>query len=67
MSSKGMSLKGRINNYAKQNGIAAQVVLQNFMFERFLETSLWSSEIQSQQMLTNKEQISMNDGSLYIP
>lgn len=37
MSSKGMSLKGRINHYAKQNGIAAQVVLQNFMFERFLE------------------------------
>ena len=37
MSSKGMSLKGRINNYAKKNGIAAQVVLQNFMFERFLE------------------------------
>lgn len=37
MSSKGMSLKGRINYFAKQNGIAAQVVLQNFMFERFLE------------------------------
>lgn len=37
MSSKGMSLKGRINNYAKRNGIAAQVVLQNYMFERFLE------------------------------
>lgn len=37
MSSKGMSLKGRINNYAKKNGIAAQVILQNFMFERFLE------------------------------
>ena len=37
MSSKGMSLKGRINNYAKKNGIAAQVVLQNYMFERFLE------------------------------
>ncbi len=36
MSSKGMSLKGRINNYAKKNGIAAQVVLQNYMFERFL-------------------------------
>jgi predicted nucleotidyltransferase component of viral defense system len=32
-----MSLKGRINHYAKQNGIAAQVVLQNYMFERFLE------------------------------
>ena len=25
------------NNYAKKNGIAAQVVLQNYMFERFLE------------------------------
>ena len=37
MSSKGMSLKGRINNYAKKNRIAAQVVLQNYMFERFLE------------------------------
>ena len=37
MSSKGISLKGRINNYAKKNGIAAQVILQNFMFERFLE------------------------------
>lgn len=37
MSSRGMSLKGRINNYAKKNGIAAQVVLQNYMFERFLE------------------------------
>ena len=37
MSSKGMSLKGRINSYAKQNSIAAQVILQNFMFERFLE------------------------------
>lgn len=37
MSSKGMSLKGRINNYAKKKGIAAQVILQNYMFERFLE------------------------------
>ena len=35
MSSKAMSLKGRIKNYAKSNHIAAQVVLQNFMFERF--------------------------------
>ncbi len=32
-----MSLKGRINNYAKSRGIAAQVVLQNYMFERFLD------------------------------
>ena len=37
MSSKGRSLKGRINHYAKQNSIAAQVVLQNYMFERFLD------------------------------
>ena len=31
-----MSLKGKIKNYAKSNNIAAQVVLQNYMFERFL-------------------------------
>lgn len=37
MSSKAMSLKGRIKNYARSNHIAAQVVLQNYMFERFLE------------------------------
>ena len=37
MSSKAMSLKRRIKNYAKTNNIAAQVVLQNYMFERFLE------------------------------
>ncbi len=36
MSSKAMSLKGRIRNYAKSNDIAAQVVLQNYMFECFL-------------------------------
>ena len=36
MSSKAMSLKARIRNYAKNNQIAAQVVLQNYMFERFL-------------------------------
>lgn len=33
MSSKAMSLKGRIKNYAKRSNIAAQVVLQNYMFE----------------------------------
>jgi len=37
MSFKSMSLKARINHYAKKNNITAQVVLQNFMFERFLE------------------------------
>lgn len=31
-----MSLKGRIKNYAKRSNIAAQVVLQNYMFECFL-------------------------------
>lgn len=36
MSSKAMSLKAQIRNYAKSNNIAAQVVLQNYMFERFL-------------------------------
>jgi predicted nucleotidyltransferase component of viral defense system len=36
MSSKAMSLKAKIKNYAKDNNIAAQVVLQNYMFERFL-------------------------------
>ena len=37
MSSKAMSLKAKIRNYAKANQIAAQVVLQNYMFERFLD------------------------------
>lgn len=32
-----MSLKAKIRNYAKDNNIAAQVILQNYMFERFLE------------------------------
>lgn len=36
MTSKAMSLKARIKNYARSNNIAAQVVLQNYMFERFL-------------------------------
>lgn len=36
MSSKTMSLKAKIRNYAKNNRLAAQVVLQNYMFERFL-------------------------------
>ena len=36
MSSKAMSLKERIKKYAKRHNIAAQVVLQNYMFECFL-------------------------------
>ncbi|MDD5659552.1 MAG: nucleotidyl transferase AbiEii/AbiGii toxin family protein [Actinomycetota bacterium] len=35
--SKAMSLKARIRNMAKQKNITAQVILQNYMFERFLE------------------------------
>lgn len=37
MSNKEMSLKAKIRNLAKKNNISAQVVLQNYMFERFLE------------------------------
>ena len=37
MSKEAMRLKAQINNYAKQSGLPAQVILQNFMFERFLE------------------------------
>ena len=37
MSGKAMSLKAKINNYAKSNNLPSQVVLQNYMFERFLE------------------------------
>ena len=36
MSRNAMSLKGRIRNVAKEKNVPAQVVLQNFMFERFL-------------------------------
>ncbi len=36
MNSREMSLKARIRNYAQKSGLTAQVVLQNFMFERFL-------------------------------
>ncbi len=35
MSSKAMSLKSKIKNYAKKNNITAQVVLQNYMLERY--------------------------------
>lgn len=37
MSSKAMGLKARIRNMAKQKNIAAQVILQNYMFETFLD------------------------------
>lgn len=37
MSGKAMSLKAKIRNLANKNDISAQVVLQNYMFERFIE------------------------------
>ena len=37
MSKGAMSLKAQIRNLAKKKKIKAQVLLQNFMFERFLE------------------------------
>jgi len=37
MSANAMSLKAQIKNLAKKKNIKAQVLLQNYMFERFLE------------------------------
>lgn len=37
MSGKAMSLKSKIRNLARKKDMSAQVVLQNYMFERFLE------------------------------
>ncbi len=34
--SNAMSLKAKIRNIARQKNISAQVVLQNYMFERLL-------------------------------
>lgn len=37
MSSKAMSIKAKIKNLARSKDMSAQVILQNYMFERFLE------------------------------
>ncbi|MDY0278577.1 MAG: nucleotidyl transferase AbiEii/AbiGii toxin family protein [Acholeplasma sp.] len=37
MRGKAMSLKAKIRNLAKEKDISAQVILQNYIFERFLE------------------------------
>lgn len=37
------SLKAKIRNIAKEKDISAQVILQNYMFERFLERLSHSS------------------------
>ncbi len=34
--SKAMSLKAKVRNIAKQKNIPAQVILQNYMFERLM-------------------------------
>ena len=35
MSAKATSLKAKIRNLAKEKNLPAQVILQNYMFERF--------------------------------
>ena len=40
--SKAMSLKGNIKNLAKEKKVPPQIILQNFMFERFLQRLLLS-------------------------
>lgn len=37
MSSKSTSLKAKIRNMAREKNISAQIVMQNFMFEKFIE------------------------------
>lgn len=37
MNGRAMSLKAKIRNFANEKDISAQVVLQNYMFERFIE------------------------------
>lgn len=63
MSSKAMSLKGRIKNYAKKNNIAAQVVLQNYMFERFL-ARLSESEYSEKLAFDRRKDFGSNTGDL---
>ncbi|WP_156321435.1 hypothetical protein [Halolactibacillus sp. JCM 19043] len=37
MSGKALSLKEKIRNQAREKDMSVQIVLQNYMFERFLE------------------------------
>ena len=50
MTEKAMSLKARIRNFARKKQISPQVVLQNYLFERFLER-LSKSEYQEKFIL----------------
>jgi len=51
---EGIGLTTKNNHYAKQNCIAAQVVLQNFMFERFPER-LSRSEYRQKSVIRENE------------
>lgn len=66
MSSQAMSLKGKIKNYAKKHSIAAQVVLQNYMFERLLER-LSLSEYSNKFVIKGDVLVAFCRTSLYIP
>lgn len=50
MTGKAMSLKAKIRNFARKKQLSPQVVLQNYMFERFLER-LSKSEYQEKFIL----------------
>ena len=52
--SKAMSLKAKIRNIAKQKNIPAQVILQNYMFERLLVRLSASENLLKSQALIKK-------------
>lgn len=69
--SSAMSLKTKIRNIAKQKNIPAQVILQNYMFERLLirlagsicilKTSVFSQNLVFLLTLTKNKPIMMSD------
>ena len=62
--SKAMSLKAKIRNIAKQKNIPAQVILQNYMFERLL-VRLSASEYKEKFVLKGWSRQPRNDGYGY--
>ena len=52
--SKAMSLKAKIRNIAKKKNIPAQVILQNYMFERLLVRLSASENLLKSQALIKK-------------
>ena len=61
MSGKAISLKAKLGNLARKKQLSAQVVLQNYMFERFLER-LSQSEYQDKFILKGGMLIASLDG-----